>query len=272
MRRVVGPIPISRLADLGANAPLTWVLGALILFVMAHVLRRMLHMDSAHKGAGSVMPIWSAVREGICEPVCEDIKTGMDILYVSLNEAFEERDSHHPENAWRLILLTVSKWGQLAEGVSILLGIIAKYMPTVCSTLPGRATTTHRFKSPIMRDYVRMHSLLRQLTFRSKSRFLIRVRMLRGGVETLTEDFRRTSRSSGSSEERLAELWRRFDLELHDFDLLTKETMLTLRAFLACLPDQELSAFEADLCVALPGARSAPNSDNLNHRAGLGYR
>jgi len=91
--------------------------------------------------------------------------------------------------------------------------------------------------------------LLDQLVFRSKMRFQLQVRVLRRAAETLTGEFYRTYRSADRNGDRSPELWARLDLLYHDFDLLTKESLLAFRAFLACLPDTALSGFAGHLAA-----------------------
>jgi hypothetical protein len=56
--------------------------------------------------------------------------------------------------------------------------------------------------------------------------------------------------------------WNRLDRDLHDLDLISKEILLTLRSFLACLPDSAARQFAAELRPVLErGVRSRAWSD-----------
>ena len=48
------------------------------------------------------------------------------------------------------------------------------------------------------------------------------------------------------------DLWRSFDFEAHDFDLLTKEALLAFRAFLLSLHDSDVAKFGAELKAVMP--------------------
>lgn len=187
------------------------------------------------------------------------METQSAMLGVSLNDAIEERDSHHEEIAWRLAWLTLDEWSRLAELLAALLAVINKHLPSARVPLPVRSMVAHRFRSRIMLDYVRMHEVLDQLVFRSRLRFHLHIRVLRRAVETLSADFESTQRQGERALDHSLEFWGQLDFDFHDFDLITKETMLAFRAFLLYLPDEFLPAFAADLEPILRhGVRCAP--------------
>jgi hypothetical protein len=118
------------------------------------------------------------------------------------------------------------------------------------------------FRSASMIEYVRLHEWVDQFLFRNKLRFNLQVRILRRAVETLTDDFRRAQPRAYSAIEDPSAAWNRLDRDLHDLDLISKEIVLTLRSFLACLPDSAARQFGAELRPALQrGVRSGAWSD-----------
>jgi hypothetical protein len=235
-----------------------WVVGASVLVVVGVVLRRLLGLDSKVPPSVDRLSRIGQLRESIYKPIERELETRAAIVAISLNEAFEERDSGRSDIAWRLVRLSAAEWTRLAEVTNNLLGLMAKYMPLARMAAPGRILATHRFKSQIMTDQVRMHEVLQQLVFRSKLRYQLQVRVLRRCVESLTEDFLRQCRAAQNESERTPELWSSLDLEFHDFDLVTKEVLLALRAFLVCLPDSDVKDFVGELPAVLPrGVRSA---------------
>ena len=237
-----------------------WALGALVLIIVGFVLRRLLRLDSEPRRSASGLARLSTNREELYQPVAHEFDTRSTIVAISLNEAFEERDSGHADNAWRLVQLSASEWSRLSEVTEAVLGLVVKYMPAARIVVPVRTLATHRFKSPIMMDQVRMHEVLHQLVFRSKLRFQLHVRVLRRALDSLTGDFLQQCRSAELYEERPPELWTSFDLQFHDFDLITKETLLAFRAFLVCLPDSELVDFSTELAAVLAErVRSTPS-------------
>ncbi len=238
-----------------------WVVGALVLVVVAVVLRRALNLDAESRRPPGGLSRIGPVREAVYKPVEHELGTRADLVAISLNEAFEERDSGPSDIAWRLVRLSAEEWTRLAGVTNDLLTLMTKYMPSARMAVPVRTLAVHRFKSQIMIDQVRIYELLRQLVFRSKLRYRMQVRILHRSVEGLTEDFLRHCRSAERDNERPPELWSTFDLQFHDFDLVTKEVLLAFRAFLVCLQDSDLEEFVTELPAVLPrGTRSVSDA------------
>ncbi len=211
------------------------------------VLRRLLRLDGQPVARGRGLVPLSANREAIYEPIALEVETQAAILAISLNEAIEERQANHDKIAWRLILLSASEWDRLAEIVTLLLNAVARYLPVACGVAPPRALVAHRFKSPVMIDYARLHQLLDQLVFRSRLRYQVHVRVLRRAAETLTTEYRRAHWEAEPTRTTPPQLWNRLDFYVHDLDLVAKEALLAFRAFLACLPEPALAEFAAYL-------------------------
>jgi len=227
-----------------------WVFGGLVLVAFGAVLRRVLRMNSDGPKPGPV-PLGLA-REAIYRPIALELETQAAILGISLNDAFEERDSGHSDNAWCLVHLSTSEWGRLAEIVVALLNTVNEYMPLARVAVPVRSLATQRFKSRIMIELMRTHELVQQLVFRSKLRFQLHIRTLRRAAETVTADFRHEYHAAEDAGNQSPDLWRLLDLEAHDFDLITKETLLAFRAFLPCLRDSDLAGFAAEIKSVMP--------------------
>jgi len=228
-----------------------WVFGGLILVAFGAVLRRVLRMNSDEPKPSGPVPLGLA-REAIYRPIALELETQAAILGISLNDAFEERDSGHPDNAWCLVQLSTSEWGRLAEIVVVLLKTVNEYMPLARVAVPVRSLATQHFKSRIMVELMRTHELVQQLVFRSKLRFQLHVRTLRRAAETVTADFSHEYQAADGAQSQSPDLWRLLDLEAHDFDLITKETLLAFRAFLPCLRDSDLAGFAAEIKSVMP--------------------
>jgi hypothetical protein len=184
------------------------------------------------------------------------------MLAISLNDAMEERDSGHFDNARNLLHLTASEWERLAEFLAFLLQVTGDYLPLARIAVPARTMDAAHFRSESMIAYVRLHEWVDQFLFRNKVRFNLQVRILRRAVETLTDDFRQAQPRAYSATENPSAAWNRLDRDLHDLDLISKEILLTLRSFLACLPDSAARQFGVELRPALErGVRSAVWSD-----------
>ena len=227
-----------------------WVFGGLVLVAFGAVLRRVLRMNSDGPKPGPV-PLGLA-REAIYRPIALELETQAAILGISLNDAFEERDSGHSDNAWCLVHLSTSEWGRLAEIVVALLNTVNEYMPLARVAVPVRSLATQHFKSRIMIELMRTHELVQQLVVRCKLRFQLHIRTLRRAAETVTADFRHEFHAAEDAGNQSPDLWRLLDLEAHDFDLITKETLLAFRAFLPCLRDSDLAGFAAEIKSVMP--------------------
>jgi hypothetical protein len=219
--------------------------------------------------AASVAPLcgWvrlNPARECIYQSVAAEMETQVSIVGISLNDAIEQRDSGRREMAWRLVDLTECEWDRLAQIVSGLLNTLAKYMPVARVAVPVRSVAAHHFKSSPMAGYARMHEAFDQFVFRYKLRFYLHIRLLRHAVEALTAEFGRTYRCGLRADDDSDGVWNHLDLYFHDFDLITKEALLAFRAFLVCLPDEELSDFAADLnALVAHRVRTAPLRDSF---------
>jgi hypothetical protein len=239
-----------------------WVVGALgggFLLLFGYALRRFLNLQGASAGRPCGWVHLTVERESIYQSVALEIETQASILGVSLNDAIEERDLGKQEIAWRLVGLADCEWERLAQIANGLLNALGKYMPAARVVVPVRNIASHRFKSPAMVDYARMHEVLDQFVFRYKLRFQLHIRVLRRAVETLTSEFGQTYRSVLRTGASSNGVWNHLDLCFHDFDLITKEVLLAFRAFLASLPDEELEALATDLnALVVRGVRTTP--------------
>jgi len=224
-----------------------WLGGGLVLVVAAFLLRRLLRINAQNPSRWAGLLPLSAERQKHYEPLAREIETQDAILGISLNDAFEERDRGNAEIAWHLIRLSGSEWDRQQEILTGLLNAILAHLGGLSVVVPLRSLSCYGFKSAVMKDFVRMHELLDQLVYRTKLRFQLRIRVLRRATAVLTSEFRRAYRYGEGPDGQPQELWRRLDLLYHDFDLVTKESLLIYRTYLFCLPHSALAPFAADL-------------------------
>lgn len=240
---------------------MAWVLGALALLLIGSVLRRILRLDTKMARRPTILAPLDPPREALYQPLALEVETQSAILGISLNDAFEERDSGHHEIAWRLVQLSLGEWDRLMELITALLKVVAQYLPTARRAVPLRGIVAKRFRSRTMADSVRMHELLDQLVVGSGLRFQLHLRFLRRAAETLTAQFHRDYRYAERTEDRPEELWNWLDLCFHDIDLIAKEALLTFRALLVSLPDSALENIGTDVkSVVERGVRSTPST------------
>jgi hypothetical protein len=233
--------------------------GALVAFGL--ILRRVLGLDGAGRQSLYGWVRLTADRESIYQSIALEIETQASILGVSLNDALAQRDSGREEIAWQLVGLVDCQWQRLAQVVTRLLIALAKYMPVARVVLSARTIAARHFKSPAMVDYARTHEVFDQFVIRYKARFSLHLRVLQHAVETLTAEFAMAYRRGLQPGDGPSEIWNRLDLCFHDFDLTTKEVLLALRAFLACLPDGELHQLTAELnALVAQGVRTTKSA------------
>lgn len=221
--------------------------GGLILLVMGFALRSVLRFDSGVRSLSARSERLTPDHLEIYTPISLEVETQVAMISISLNDGFEERDSGHREIAWRLVTLAASEWERVAEIITALLDAMQKNLPQARALVPYRGIVARRFKSHTMIEYLRMYELLDKLVFRSRMRFQLQVHMLRRAAANLTVEFKRTYHYGERTDDHPPELWQRLDIYSHDFDLVTKETLMAFRAFLICLPPSALQSFASDL-------------------------
>ena len=225
-----------------------WVLGACILILVGLLLRRVLRLGGPElpvpKGRVPLRPD----QEEIYASAAREIETQAAILGISLNDAIEERDANHEDIAWRLVALSICEWERLADITTALLTVMAHHLDSVVRVaVPARILVRHHFRSSTMIEYSQLYELLDQMVVSSKRRILLHLRVLRGAIETLTGEVARTYRFAEQARDRTPEIWTQLDLTFHDFDLVTKEVLLTLRGLVVCLPQPALKPFATDV-------------------------
>jgi hypothetical protein len=223
--------------------------GGLILLMVGLGLRRLLRIGS-RGGAGHATSL-NPGQLALYTSFSNEVETQVAIISVSLNEAFEERDSGRHEIAWHLVKISVGEWRRVAEILTALLDAIQRNLPKAQAVIPYRGMVARRFQSRTMVDFLRMYEFLDQLLFRSRARFHLQVHMLRKAAATLTREFTRTYEYGERTDDRPPELWQRLDIYSHDFDLVNKEALMAFRAFLVCLSAPCLERFAAELGAVL---------------------
>jgi hypothetical protein len=224
-----------------------WLLAAIVLFLIGVLLRWVLRLGSSPAPRTNRLAHLGKEREEIYQPVGQEIETQSAILGISLNDAFDERDAGQTKTAWRLVELSLAEWDRLAEILMSLNALMARRLDDTRVVIPSQPMVAGRFKSPAIIGFARMHELLDQLVFNSRVQFQLHLRLLRRACEMLTAEIRRDCDHAGRIDHYPPELWQRLDVYFHDFDLVAKETLLSFRTFLSCLPHTSLAELALDL-------------------------
>jgi len=225
---------------------MSWLFGALLLLGVGIILRRILTLGAPATSLLAGLPPLTPGLDAVYQPIAQEVETNASILGISLNDAFEERDASHLEIAWHMVQLSSGEWARMAATVTALLNAISKHVARAASLPPDRRIGPEHFKAQVLVGSLRTYELLDRLVFGSQLRFQLRVRLLRGAVEKLTKQFRRTYRYMEQTQDHSPEIWLRYDLYFHDFDLVAKEALLAFRDLLACLPPASLHELTVD--------------------------
>ncbi len=223
------------------------LIALLILAAVALLLRKVLHMDVDEGSEHNLLGSLSRDLHPLYSPLAQEIETQITILGITLNDAFGEREAGQHELSWHVIRLTRGEWDRLGDLVTGLQGVLAKFLPLTHEIAILRRIAIGNFKSRTMRDHVRMYEFLDQLTFSSKRRFGLQLRLLSRSRELLNNEFQRTSREGARSLDSSIEMWTRLDFLFHDFDLISKETLLAFRTMLACQTPERAQELAAEL-------------------------
>jgi len=236
-----------------------WVAAGAVLVLLGILLRWILKLGASRRPQLSLSTPLESARENIYGPVARELVAQSAILGISLNEALEERAAGQIETAWRLVCLAVSEWNRLSEVLASVIDVMAKHAGGAQVAVP--TILASRFRTRTMSDFVRIHELFNQLVFRSRLRFQLHLRLLREACKTLGAEFLRAYRRAEHTGHCPLELWEGVDNYFHDLDLLAKETLLTFRTLLICLPTSQLDALASEVRTAIRrGARSTVNA------------
>ncbi len=232
---------------------MVWAESIGVLAAVGLITRRLLGLSGARSYWD--LPLTDA-RGRLIRAVTLELEAQSAVLAVSLNEAMEESDSGEPELAWSTLhLVTTAQWVRQADTLALLLRAVIRHSPLARVSLPARTLIPEFFKSDAMRGYLALHDSTDQFVFRSKPRFNLHVRTLDEALARLTSDFLEAQPGPLPSPD--SGLWMHLDDNFHDFDLLSKETVLAVRGVVGCLPAAALESFAAEILPALRrGVRS----------------
>jgi hypothetical protein len=226
---------------------MAWLLAVTLLVLVAVLLRWVLALDSPHAPRISRLAHLGTEREALYRPIGQEVGTQSAILGISLNDAIDERDAGQTGIAWRLVQFSLAEWDRLTDTLISLGAVMGKHLGDTRVVIPSQPLVAGRFKSPAIMDYARMHELFDQLVFRSKFRFQLHLRLLRRAMEILSAEVRRDCERAGRTEHRPPDFWRRLDIYFHDLDLIAKESLLSFRTLLSCLPHSSLPGLTRDV-------------------------
>lgn len=216
-----------------------------VLLVVGVITRRLLGLGRSRPKSMAL----AGTRDRVTRTATLELEAQSAVLAVTLNEAMEDRDSGRPDLVLSTLRLAAAHWNRQAATLAALLEAVTRHLPLASMSLPSRALVGDFFKSEAMRGRLALHEGADQFVLRGKPRFSLHVRTLDQAVALLTADF--LDAQSGLEPSPAFDLWKRLDHDFHDFDLLTKETVLVIRGFVLCLPAGALKSFASEVLPAL---------------------
>lgn len=217
--------------------------GIAVLAAIGVVTRRLLGLSGRHPNPHLPLP---GAHGRLYQSVKLELDAQSAILAVSLNEAMEASACGEHELAWSTLhLMSTAQWTRQADTLELLVRAMRRHLPLARVTLTSRTLIPEFFKSDAMQGYLALHDGVDQFVFRSKPRFSLHLRTLEEALGRLTSDF--LEAQPGPLLEPDSDLWTRLDHDFHDFDLLTKETVLAAKSFIGCLSSASLESFAAEV-------------------------
>lgn len=224
-----------------------WAESIAVLTAVGVVTRRLLGLSGRHPKRKLPLP---GAHGRLYQAVKLELDAQSAILAVSLNEAVEAQACGEHELAWSTLhLMSAAQWMRQADTLELLVRAMKRHLPLARVTLTARTLIPKFFKSEAMQGYLALHDAADQFLFRGKPRFSLHLRTLEEALGRLTSDF--LEAQPGPLLEPDSDLWARLDHDFHDFDLLTKETVLAMESFISCLSSSSLESFAVEVRPAL---------------------
>jgi hypothetical protein len=193
------------------------------------------------------------------------LEVSYNMLSVSLDEAFELRQCRQFEKASQAACVTpelCSRFANTLVGLLWSLSEHAKHYGTIPNAAP---LDPANFQGSRGQRVARLNSLLCRVLLSERSQFLYKISTLGEMVEDLSEDFCSAAGEIVSSISMIPDtLWISVDEAHYDLNTCLRETIVLLKSFLMALPDTELEAFQATVCVQM--GVSKPKKVTLSQR------
>jgi hypothetical protein len=204
-------------------------------------------------------------KDRVFRSYVRQLELSYNMLSISLDEALELRHSGRFSKASQAVCVTPELCIRFANPLVALLWSLAehaKHYGTVPNTAP---LDPANFQGSRGQRVARLSSLLCRVLLSERSQFLYKISTLGEMVEDLSQDFRSAAEEIVSSNSMTPDtLWSAVDATHYDLNTCLRETIVLLKSFLMALPETELDAFQATVCVQMGVSR--PKRLSLSQR------
>jgi hypothetical protein len=194
-----------------------------------------------------------------------ELEVSYNMLSVSLDEALELRQCGRFLKASQAVCVTPELCERFANPLVALLWSLSEHAKHY-GTMPNAAPLDPaNFLGARGQRVALVNSLLCKVLLSQRLQFLYKISTLSEMVDDLNRDFRTAAAEIASSSAFAPDaLWAAVDATHYDLNTCFREAVILLKSFLISLPESELGAFQATVCVQMGVAQ--PKRPSLSQR------
>jgi len=178
----------------------------------------------------------------------KELETLYLMLSVSLNEAIELRRQGSIAKSYEAVQVAGGICARFSHSLDLVLLGLRRYAKHYGLILNAAPLDVENFRSARGQRTARVTGFLARVLFTQRSRFVHKAATLQEMVSDLGRDFCATAEDLiGGFYETNEALWKALDEGHFDLNTCLRETIILLKSFLLVLPEDQVSAFEAEL-------------------------
>lgn len=202
-------------------------------------------------------------KNQLFEAVVRRWERGYAMMSVTLDDALSLRSQGELACARQQVSMASDLLGQLAAALTSLCGTLLVRGRMVTELPAVEPLKANFFRGDRAQSAASWNSILHWLSFRGRSRFFHKLRILSDTVQELELEFQETAGDiSKGLDTRPGNSWETLDYIHYDFSTCLRETEVLLKSFLRSLPEEQLLALARDL-DATPAAPLLPVKAHL---------
>jgi hypothetical protein len=180
------------------------------------------------------------------------LEVSYNMLSVSLDEALELRQWSQFAKASQAVCVTPELCTRFANTLVALLWSLSEHAKHYGTTPNAAPLDPANFQGSRGQRVARLSGLLCRVLLSERAQFLYKISTLAEMVEDLSQDFCSAAVEIVSSTSAISDtLWTSVDEAHYDLNTCLRETIVLLKSFLMALPETELEAFQATVCVQM---------------------